>query len=335
MSTLSVGDLANTFQLRRLSVSLKTDLTKLGQELATGRKTDLGATLSGDFGPVAAIERSISALNAYRTANTEAAHFLEVAQTSLDHVQTTGRDLTSGLLAASGARDRTMIEASAEDARQKFDSVVSKLNASAAGRTVFSGAATDGPALAGGEDMLAALSASVAGAATAGDVIAAVDAWFGVGGGFESFGYLGSQTALGPMAIADGETLGFQLRADSPEIRETLKGLAFAGLVAEGALPGDVAQQAELFSHAALHLINADSDLTNLRAGIGTAQGRVEAAQVRNASEASAHDLALGALVLADPYETATALQAVQSQIETLYTVTARIAGLRFTDYMR
>lgn len=335
MSILSVGDLANTYQLRRLSVALKTDLAKLGQELATGRKSDLGANLSGDFGPVAAIERSISALNAYRTANSEAAHFLEVAQLSLDHVQTMGRELSTGLLTASGARDRAMIEASAEDARQKFESAVGKLNASAAGRTVFSGAATDGPALADGAEMLTALSATVAGALTANDVSAAVDAWFDVGGGFESVGYIGSQNSLGPMAIADGETLGYPLRADATEIRETLKGLALAALVAEGVLPGDVAQQAELFSHAALHLINADGELSNLRAEIGAAQGRVEAARVRNASEASAHELALGALVSADPYETATALQAVHGQIETLYTVTARIAGLRFSDYMR
>lgn len=336
MSILSVGDLANTYQLRRLSVSLKTDLTRLGQELSTGRKADLGAALSGDFGSVAAIERSISALNAYRTANAETAHFLEVAQLGLEQVQTMGRELSSGLLTAGSARNHAMIEASAEDARQKFEAVVNMFNTSAAGRTVFAGTATDGPALASGAEMLAALSASMVGATTADDVVAAVDAWFDtVGGGFESDGYLGSQNAFGPLAIAEGETLGFGLRADGVEIRDTLKGFALAGVLAEGVLPGDVSERAQLLSFAATRLINSDGGISDLRAQVGAAQSRVESAGVRNAAEASAHELALGALVSADPYETATALQAVHGQIEMLYTVTARIAGLRFSDYMR
>ena len=61
----------------------------------------------------------------------------------------------------------------------------------------------------------------------------------------------------------------------------------------------------------------------------------IEDAEARNAAEAAAYDLARTELVGADPYETATRFEAVYSQIETLYTATAKIAALKFTDYVR
>ena len=55
---------------------------------------------------------------------------------------------------------------------------------------------------------------------------------------------------------------------------------------------------------------------------------------IRNAAEASALQIARNGLVAADPYDTATAIQAVQTQIETLYTLTARLSRLSLTDYL-
>jgi len=336
MSLLAIGDRASTFQIRRFSSDLKADLTRLGQELATGRRADLGAAVSGDFGPAAAIERSLTALAAYRTTASETAQLFEAAQLALGEVQSISRAATPGLLTAGNSRDRAMIAASATDARQKFEAVAARLNTRVADRTLFAGAATDGPAMASGAMMLASLKSATAGATTATDVVAAVDAWFDTpGGGFESSGYLGSDAAFGAMAIAEGETIGLDVRADDSVVRETLKALALASLVAEDVLAGDADAQAALFSEAADRLIATDGAVTDLRARIGAAEARVETAKTRNAAEAAAYDLALGELVAVDPYETATELEAVYSQIETLYTVTARIAGLRFTDYMR
>ncbi|GGD22737.1 flagellin [Sinisalibacter lacisalsi] len=336
MPVLSVGDQANTYRLRRLSVGLKTDLTRLGQELATGKKSDIGATVSGDLRPVASIERRLATLAAYKTSTAEIAQFLEGSQLALGSIQDMGRSLSPGLLTASQALNSTMIDAAAADGRQKFEAVVARFNASAAGRTMFGGAATDRSALASGKDMLAALNTAIAGSTTASDVVAAVDAWFdSSGGGFETDGYLGSQEALGPMMIAEGEALPFDLRADDQTVRDTLKGFALAAVAAEGALSGLVEERAQLLAVAAERLIHADGEVSNLRARIGAAEGRVEEARVQNAAENAANELARSALVSADPYETATALQAVQGQIEMLYTVTARIAGLRFSDYMR
>jgi len=335
MTSISIGDLARTFQLRRYSTTLKSDLNRLGAELTTGQKSDLGASLAGDFGPLAGIERSLRTIAAYKTANTETAGLLAAAQSALEATQNMGEELTSGLLTAASARDSTLINATSQDARQKFSAVVSVLNTRVADRSLFAGAATDQPALATGDAMMEEIKLAIAGETTASGIVAAVDAWFDTpGGGFETTGYLGSTQDMGPLMIADGDKVQMSLRADDTVIRETLKGFALAGLVAEGALSGDIEAQAELVSTAAERMLTSDGDLTNMRARIGTIEARIENAQARNASEASAYELARAELVSADPYETATRLEAVYSQIETLYTVTARIANLSFADYM-
>lgn len=336
MNTFSIGDLANTFQVRRQTAGLKADLTRLSTELTSGRKTDLGAALAGDFGPYAGIERSLKAVAAYTTANTEAAGMLAASQLALENVQSIGDDLSPALLTASSARDVTLIGATAEDARQKLFAVVSTFNTSVADRTLFGGAATDRPALATGEEMLAELTLAVAGETSAAAIEAVVDSWFDdAGGGFETNGYLGSSDDMGPLLIAEDETVAIGVRADDQVVRDTLKGYALAALIAEGALDGNVEEQAALVSAAAEKMLTAEGDLTNLRARIGAVEARIENAQARNAAEAAAYEIARTELIGADPYETATELEAVYAQIETLYTVTARIAGLSFTDYMR
>ena len=109
MPVLSIGDLANTFLIRRQTAGLKADLTRLGTELTTGRKHDLGKALAGDFGPFAAIQRSLSSLAAYKTANSEASSMLAAAQLALENVQGSAQRLGPALLTASNARNVTLI----------------------------------------------------------------------------------------------------------------------------------------------------------------------------------------------------------------------------------
>ena len=67
MSNLSIGDLANTFQLRRFTSERKADLSRLAKELTTGMKADLGAAVTTRIHPGAGhgiLEDDISALRA-------------------------------------------------------------------------------------------------------------------------------------------------------------------------------------------------------------------------------------------------------------------------------
>ncbi|WP_300515654.1 flagellin [Aliiroseovarius sp.] len=335
MSNLTIGDMVGTFQTQRLTRQLKAELTRLSTELTTGVRENTASKMTGDFGPIAGIERTLKALDAYRTATSEAAIVTDTVQLSLEYIQTTNQELVPGLLQASSARNSTLIQTSAIDAEQKFASVVSHLNTRLADRTLMAGAATDGPALAGADTIMAALVAGTSGATTAADVSTAVDAWFDApGGGFETLGYLGSTSGMGLTRIGDGDLVRQPVRADDQALRDVMKSYAKSALIAEGVLTGDVDEQAALTKIAAEGLLTADGALTTLRAQVGAQQARIEDISVQNAAERSALEIARADLIGADPYDTATELEAVYGQIETLYTVTARIAQLNFTDYM-
>lgn len=336
MNAVSIGDMARAFQLRLLSTGLKTDLDRLGRELSTGRKADTATGAARDFAPIAAIERSLATLAGYQTAAAEAAVTVEAAQASLGVMQDIARNLNPTLVQVSTSHSAVMTRTIAVDVRAKFGSVIGALNAGAAGRTALAGAATDGPALAGTDEMLSLIGAAASGETTASGVMAVIDAWFDTpGGGFETAGYLGSDTPLGPLPVGEGETMDMPARADDPAIRAMLKAFAAGALVAEGVLAGDSTEQTRLIETAGLRMIEADGGLTVKRAEIGAAEARIETAKARNQAEITALDIARAELVAADPYETASELEAVYGQLETLYTLTARLSRLSFTDYMK
>ncbi|MCK8464093.1 flagellar biosynthesis protein FlgL [Aliiroseovarius sp. S1339] len=336
MSFATYGDLASTFQTRHLSARLKHDMTRLGLELSTGRKADVATHVAGDFGPVAGIEHSLKLLVAHAESTAEAAILVSGSQTVLGNIQEQAQALSGGLLSAISSQNVGLIQSTAVDAREKFSSVISSLNTNLGDRTLFAGAATDGPALADANSIMSDLMAAISAETTAAGVSSQIDDWFKAsGGGFETTGYLGASEELGPFRLRDGETALQPIKASDSEIRDLLSALAKSAVIAEGALAGNAPAQKQLVTQSSNELRAADDQLTLLRARVGGIEARIETASVRNAAEKSALELSYNQLTAADPYETATALQSLYGQMESLYTVTARLSNLNFTDYMR
>jgi len=338
MTSVSTGDLARTYLLRKETGGLNATLTRLTGEIASGRKADLSASVSGDFRALAGLEHSLSALGAYKTVTSEAGLFAQTMQSALETTQAIVTDLAPSLAQAGSGGGSTLVRTTAIQARQQLFSAVSALNAQAGDRYVFSGDATDSKPLADGQAILGALSAVIAGQTTASGIIAAVGAWFDAptgGGGFTDTIYAGAANPLQPFAIGPGEQADLAVTATDPVLRDTLKGLALGALVAEGALAGDSTGQANLLKEAGNGLMTANAALAELRARVGASEGQIEAVATRNQTEASALEMARSAIVTADPYETAINLEAARSQLETLYAVTARLSGLNLADYLR
>lgn len=336
MTPITLGDLAQSFQLRGQNTTLKTQLGTLAQELSTGVAADLGKRVSGDFVPLSSIERSLSTLSAYKTAGAEAALMTNAMQASLESLSGVASDLSPNLLLAGNSVGDTLVTTTGVDAQSKLEQAVAALNTTVAGRALFAGADTDQTALAPANDIIAGLKAATAGQTTADGVMAAAQAWFDTpGGGFESLIYGGSDTPAGPVRLAEGQSLTLDVSAADPALRDMLRGLATAALLADPTvLAGDEAGRAALAKKAGEHLLTAEGPLSTLRAEIGGAQNRIETIQAENASHASMLELARSELIGADPYETATELEAVQGQLETLYTVTARLSRLNLADFL-
>jgi flagellar hook-associated protein 3 FlgL len=67
----------------------------------------------------------------------------------------------------------------------------------------------------------------------------------------------------------------------------------------------------------------------------GVTESLLVEAEIAEGVERGVLESARSKIISADPYETASALEAVQFQIETLYVLTARTSQLRLTDYLR
>lgn len=335
MSYVSIGDMAQSYMIRRQNSELKSTAARLSNELSTGKTTDVAKRFSGDFSIVSSIETSLKSLESYKGAANEAGQFSTVMQAALDVVQGQTTAAVSALLLTSNSASQTQIQNTATDVRQKFDAVVSSLNTQTAGRSVFAGVATDGPAIASADAMIADLQIVIAGLTTATDIETAVNNWFDApGGGFETTGYLGSTTPLTPFKIAAHQEADVSITAADAEIRDTLKGLALASLISEGALSGDILEQTELLQTAGAALLSVGDRQTGMRASLGTVEAHIEMVSTQNATEISALEVVKSELLSVDPYTAASELEAIQTQLETLYATTARMSRLSLVDFL-
>lgn len=335
LKQLSHGDLARLFQMNRSNASVKSEVARLSQELASGRKSSLAEAVRGDFAPVTGIEMTLSRNAAYATAGREAANFASVIQNALGTIATLGDGSAEALLTASQAAQPDLVATAAADAAARLAPALSALNAQFGGRSVFAGEAVDGPAMADAASFMAALTAATAGASDAASLVASVEAWFAPGGGYDSAAYLGAAAPLAPVAIGQGVSADLGITASDTRLRDTLKGLALARLVADGALAGDPDGRSALLGAAGEMMLQANSSLTQLRAQVGEVEELIEQTGVARDAETSALKIARAALVEIDPYETATRLTAAEAQLETLYAITARMQSLSLTNYLR
>ena len=82
-------------------------------------------------------------------------------------------------------------------------------------------------------------------------------------------------------------------------------------------------------------VLTSQDALVGLGARLGVSEVRIETVQSRNQAELLSLELAQSDLVGADPYRLATELEAVQTNLEMLYSITARLSRLNLTDFIR
>ena len=335
MNSLSLGDLAHTFLLRRQSAQLKTDLTRLSEELASGRTTDTRAHLGGQFTALAEFERELVLLQRHSNTAAEVRTQSSAMQTALGTVQARAGDLAQTVALSSAAASSSDQAIAAEQARNELDASIAALNTRVAGRAIFSGVAVSTPPLTDTETLISELKLALTGATTAADVMAAADAFFDTAGGaFETLIYQGDTVNLSPFDLGAGESVTLALRADDAALRAVLKNVAVTALVDDPSIALDAGEPKKLMQSLSEGLLSGQDKVTQLRANLGFAEERIETASARITTELSSVEYARNALLEVDPYQTATELESVQVQLETLYTITARSSRLSLVNFL-
>jgi flagellar hook-associated protein 3 FlgL len=328
------SDFARLQALQKHAFATRNRLDVAAQEMTSNLKADRFEATGGNLTRLFALERSLerNAVFSQTIALTELR--LDVMQESLGRILAPAEDLAIDLATAVGKGDYSASMLHADAARRALTDTIAILNTTVAGQSLFAGATTDGPALA--EAILADLDALAGGAATAADAITAIEAYFAKpAGAFYVSGFVGSTTDLTPVDIGEGQRLDYGMRADNDGIVAVLRAQAMAAVVAGGAFAGSPDEEMALLAESATQMLPAKEGVLKLRAGVGSLQEAVEHARAERVAERDTLDLARAKIVATDPLEAASAFQALEVQLEAIYTVTARLAGLRFANFLR
>lgn len=330
----SYGDMAQHLFLRSRNAELKDNITTLSEEFATGKTANLTERLGGDFTYLADLESNLKRLDSYMVANSEVQLFATATQGSLDKVHGQVQAMRNDILRLSPAMDVENAEQFGSQAKTRMASAINLMNTSVGGRTIFAGTATDTKPLNDAGTMMTAVLAEVSGLTTSSDIIQAVKDWFSDPAGFDAVMYNGSTTSLQPVSVGEGEQVRLGIRADDSNLKHALQSYVITALADEPGLglTGDV--QIDLVIQASGELSESEDRLIQLQADVGFIEGQLEAINTRNEASKTSLGIVKNNLVSADPYETYTRLQEAQTQLEGLYTVTARSSQLSLLKYI-
>ena len=334
MSLTSIGDMSFSLMQRTRSATLKSTMITLTEELTSGKTSDIRGRLANDYSYLTDIDHNLSRLGSYAVSATEAGLFSSASQLNLGRMQEVISSVGQGLLAINPTSIEVARLQTSNEARLGLDTILSSLNGSVGGRSLFAGVATDTSPMASAETMITTLKAEVAGMTVVSDILTAIDDWFADGGGFKATMYSGSDDSLAPIQVGANEQVSLSLRADDANFRSLLRNSVVAVLAMDSDLDLAADTQNILLNTAGQGMLNDDNSLTGLRADLGYAEQRIEEASARNAAARTSLEFARNELLAADPFETASRLEEVQFQLESLYAVTVRTSRLTLLSFL-
>lgn len=334
MAGISFGDLAQSYMLQGRIGFLKTQTARLSEELATGRQSDVAAGLSGDMVGLAGLEHSRVLLKGYLTAGKQADTVGEARLAILGRLHESASKTAVAITTLSQDVDVDQVRRTADMARTRFEDTVRDLNTQIAGRFVFGGVSTTGPALADAQTILSELSALTANATTPEEIEARITTWFNSPTGFGQNFYLGGAPSSPTVLATDGTSVSDRTAAE-PQIVKALTGLAIASQLDHAGLSNSGADRMALRQMAVARLYSGTDAVTDLSARIGSDLAKIDTVLSRHQAENLSYELAISDTVKADQAKTAIELEAVKTNLETVYTVTARLSRLTLAEFLR
>lgn len=336
MPAIGTPDLLSQSLLSRSLARVDKDLARAGRELTTGLRDDPVEATRGDPFILYRVERDL-ALNEAASATIGLARGrTETTQLALEKLQQSLSPLGAGVLGATSIGDLQGATTRAAGARDAFQSMVNALNSRFGDRSLFAGAATDGAAVAQAENILSDIAARAAGATDAAGVVAAVDGYFYTDPtGYADAGYLGSTRNADSAQLGEGESLDYALRADNDDIKAALSAVALAVIAGDPPAGIGADAQLDLLGQSAERAIAATDAVIELRGGLGVAEARVEEIFVRAEAERNLLTEARNRLVARDQFEAATEFNALEAQMQSILTITARLSNLTLTNFLR
>lgn len=320
---------------RDLSADTRARLDVLTEELASGRRADIGRALSSDFSTFSRVSHDLRTHDARQGALARAGTWLDVAQTAMSSIQTVGNRVTEGLTAALAPGGSGQVETLSMIAAGALTDIVAALGQTQGGRAVFGNGDPSGrppvdiDALVLETRMLAAAASDMDG------MLQAFDDYFAPGGGIEANALSAYPTDRTLFPLGGGKSLRIPIAAGDPSVRSALKQAALVAALPDAGFGIGDAARTTLASQLPVRAASVSSGLVSAQAVLGGVEDRISQLVGALGFERTRLEARKSEAIGADPFETATRVQAEMTRLETIYAVTARRASLRLTDYLR
>lgn len=344
---VGIPDILAHTRLGRAQAETRRALDVAQRELATGEAVDRFRATGGDPAKLMALDRGLALLDNRKPLLGMAGARSAAMQVALGGVQAATEGLGVRMLRDISVSDLSSARYAAGEARTALGQVMAALNGEHSGRHLFTGGSVGAP-LAPAATLLAAVGAAVAEVDPADPdaILDAVAAYFDPEaptgpGDPPSFNgdaiYRGASDRGPPVELADGEYLAYGIRADDPALRDMMRGLSLAAVAEDRYKAGDISRATleTLLDEAGRTLIAATDGVTALRSGLGMAEARIEAADARTTAQRDTLARARADLIGRDPYEAASRVVELQTQLEAIYAITARSTQLSLLNFLR
>jgi len=329
---IGFGDMAQSHQLRRVTADAKANVAQLSTEVATGVTSNATMHLKGNMRPLASIEATLSRLDSYQTRAKETVLQATMMQAGLETIEAGIDDVLKVLTTSVNFPTDLNLEISGNEAKEALKTAFQALNTMGPNGALFGGTVTDSSPLAGFDTFVAEVDAVLASAIDVDDVATNLDDYFDDPAQFSATIYQGSAGFLSEMTVGPTTTVELNAKADQPEIKAILKGLAFA--YAAHTAPFPQSDRGSLAQKGYEDLVQSQTGLNQVQADIGRSQEALDTAVAVNDAQSISYQMARQSLIGIAPYEAATALEAQQTQLETVYAITARLSRLNLTDFL-
>lgn len=306
---------------------IRRDLSQASTEFVTGRKQNLGRVLGAEAGDYNLVAKALADTETAIDRLTLANNRLSAIAIPLNQIRTQMTDYvveTEALLVDDNFVNSTIKPGAQAQIRQ----LITSLNSSYAGRSLFSGDNVETPSTVDSDAFFTIVDTALAGATDAASLDTAITAFFAPGGDFDTQVYQGGAGKASEVRLPTGGSVTYDIKADDQAFRNALEGLV---RIAYAPVDGQTA-----FSRQGVDLVRrAEAQLIQHEADVGRQQNLVDTSVERITQEklilAENEDRLAGA----DAFEAANRVQALELQLQSAYTMTARISQLSLTNYIR
>lgn len=345
----SVSSYALSNGLRSIVAKAQTELLKAQQEASTGMLFDVGLALGARSGQTISLRKEHDRLSALTDMNKLTAERMKTSQTAIGGVVSETQKYLANLTGATATAEGK--NAIVQSAKAGLQTTIGLLNSSYAGEYIFAGVNTDvkpvGDYAEGG-----AAKAAIGQAfeshfgfpmSDAGQVagISAADMKAFLNGPLTdqfseanwSANWSQASSTVIKSRIAPTELAETSVSANAAGFRKAA--MSFAMVAELGNIGLNDSAYSALVDKALTTTTEAISSVSQSQSTLGIAQDRTTNANTRIAAQLNILNNSVLDLEAVDPYEAATRVSALTSQIETSYAMTARLMGMSLLNYLR